>query len=168
MRLRARPGYSLVELAIVIAILGIMLAAAIPIDHVSDARIDAVIGKVASDIRYAQQMAMSTRLHTLIVFDTNANSYSIYIESSAGGAWSLMTDPAQNGPFTVTLGSGQWTGIDLTGAEFGNGSAKLLFWTMGEPRNGDSNDLPADAASRRIVISGRTITVEPETGALDY
>ncbi len=112
MRPRAQAGFSLLEVVVVLVILGITSAMAIPRTMSGGgASINAgyEAQRLASDLRHAQTLARSggkcTRLSV-----ASASSYSV--TSAAGSAqctatpWTNVTSPAKNGLFSITLKNG--------------------------------------------------------------
>ena len=75
---RNEKGFTIVELIIVIVIAGIMAAIAIPkMNEVSEVDIYTAARQVKSEIRYAQELAMSKYTTVTITFNAGAGTYAI-------------------------------------------------------------------------------------------
>lgn len=75
---RNEKGFTTIELIIVIVIAGIMAAVALPkMNHISTVDLYTTARQVKSDIRYAQELAMSKYTNTTITFNGGADTYSI-------------------------------------------------------------------------------------------
>lgn len=77
---KTEKGFSLVEFMLVIAILGFLLAVAVPVwdTFVSSSNLSAAVRQVATDIRDAQGEAMAELKYYGIAFDVVNNSYKVY------------------------------------------------------------------------------------------
>jgi len=156
----------MLELALVIVIIGIVAAVAIPKFRSGSLGTDAAVSKLANDIRYAQNLSMTTRRHTWVVFDTSAETYQIYIEDPNNlgnkAARIYVKNPLDQTDFVVDFTQNPWTGIDIASASF-DGTSELEFNSIGTPQNGNGVSLSAAGA---IVVDGQTLTIQAETGAL--
>ncbi len=73
---RNEKGYTLIELIVAIVIMGIISAIAIPnMSKVSDVDIYATTRQIKSDIRLAQQLAMTKFMNTTIAFNDGAGTF---------------------------------------------------------------------------------------------
>jgi prepilin-type N-terminal cleavage/methylation domain-containing protein len=76
-----RRGYSLVEIMIVVAVLGIMAAAAVPsLEPNVAAQLDSTAEVVAADLAQFRQLAVAHNSKYLLTFQANENRY--YLEHS--------------------------------------------------------------------------------------
>lgn len=80
MRLRDKAGFTITELLIVVALLGVMAAVAIPniISWIPAMRVNSAARDLASEMQLARMKAVSERNDYVITFDTTNNQYSIY------------------------------------------------------------------------------------------
>jgi type II secretion system protein H len=74
-----RRGYSLVELVVAVAIMAIMAAVAIVkvSKNLPHQRVDFAASVLATDLQYAQQLAVKQRKPVIVIVDSAAKSYSI-------------------------------------------------------------------------------------------
>ncbi len=130
-----RKGYTILELIVVIVIAGIMAAVAIPkIGNVSDVDVYTAARIIKSDIRYAQQRAMSKFKTTSIRFDGGTDGYEIY---TSDGTVSNKQLPSSSG----ALFDATYTIVfDSTGAP--DAAKTVVIRSGGQPKS--------------IVVSGAT------------
>ncbi len=75
---QAAPGFSLVEVLIVLAIMGVMAAAVIPFfDPLADDQIRSVAEVVAADLAYARNLAVSHQSSYRLTFSIPGNQYTL-------------------------------------------------------------------------------------------
>lgn len=91
-----RRAFSLVELTVVVAILGIISALAIPRFAEASARrqLDAVSHRIMADLRHAQQHALARSQATTIVFDDPTESYVVNAPDPLGATTSYTVNLA--------------------------------------------------------------------------
>jgi len=129
-------GMSLIEVILVTLVIAILAAVIIPrvgFDTAPRASVEGAAHMVASDIRYTQECAMSTRTSKTITFSAGGNSYSF--------APSNNLDPSGRLPAGVTTSA-------LT----------LTFNSLGEPIAGGGGSLTVSGSggSKTISISNYT------------
>src|SRR6476620_9128427 len=110
-RPRARPGFTMAELMVVVVIAGMMIALAIPRIDTTKWRADAIATIVRTTLQYAQRQAI-TRQHDMVVsFDTTGQRIRTFWDGDNSGTitgtervtWRgldvgiLFTDPTVNG-----------------------------------------------------------------------
>jgi prepilin-type N-terminal cleavage/methylation domain-containing protein len=161
MRVRLSDGFSLIELIVVLAIIGVLIVAAIPILTGYQASRYLTLGsqQLVSDLRSAEDRARTQHYLILVSFTPASGAYTVQMLSPTGGAvtnrcalpvagtWS----PVEND----TLPSG------LTVANTSLATNQVLFSCQGMPYN--SGGSTAYATDQTVVISNsagsRTITV---------
>jgi prepilin-type N-terminal cleavage/methylation domain-containing protein len=84
-KIRANGGFSLIEMLVVCALLGIMAAVATPsfITYQQNSNLKEAARDLASDINYWRQRAVAEQVRYRIIFNQATNSYTIQIESPA-------------------------------------------------------------------------------------
>jgi len=149
-------GFTLIELVIVIVILSILAVVGFSrgID-ISSIRMSAGLGTLRSDLRYAQALAVKVKKPTRISFDLNADSYSLYENST--GTWLNVVHPLTKGDYTVYLNSGKFEGIELSLVSVDGLNRPLIFNQWGDPTIDGTNPITEDA---RFQISNQTSTNE--------
>ena len=160
-------GFTIIEVIMVLLIISILgLLVMRPISYLSQIRETAAARKVKADIRYAQSYALSAQQRTRISFNPATEIYSLYYESS-GGVWTLMTDPLTKGSFTVNIGTGDFSGVDLSQTNFNGVNNGLVFDDGGKPYSCDSSGAAIAVLGSQGSVAfsgGATVTVEPNTG----
>lgn len=157
---RSRRAYTLVELLVVVALLGIAAAVVIPsMGETGVLRVQSAVRTIVADITYAQSEAVAHQAPKAIVFYPDEGEYKLV--DVVGG----VVDPANNTFLTGRIAGGEMGDARIVSAEF-NATATLIFDELGAPvLSGGANDPPVNG---EIVVegSGQTfrIIVEGYTG----
>jgi prepilin-type N-terminal cleavage/methylation domain-containing protein len=163
----ARNGFTIIELVMVLLILAIIGVLVMkPVSYLSQIRELAAARNVKADIRYAQSYALRTQLRTCISFNAATEIYSLYYESPPG-TWTLMTNPLLNGSYTVNVGTGNYSGVNLSQTNFNGVNNGLVFDDSGTPYSCTSTcgTITLLAAQGTVTFGGGTIvTVQANTG----
>lgn len=166
----SRRAYTLVEMLLVIIILGIAGAMVIP--HTGQAqvlRIHAAVRTLVSDITFAQTDALAYQQRRAVVFDEEANSYTVAeVIVSSGGEVSfipLYQSGGMNGEYVVDFDVGAFNGARMWFPDFEGGNA-LIFDEIGAPVADGASDDPAGLGSIYIAGSDSVFRVDvlPYTG----
>ncbi len=164
-----RAGFSLIELIVVTVILSILAVTAIPaFINQAERRTGVASSRLASHIRFARELAMTTRRRTWVTFFSADNRYLVQIEGTVGSGPGNRIDVADpetgNSRLEVHLDQGDYPGIVLHSVDFG-GRAEVEFDRLGQPYNGSG--VPLHSNGSVILSAGgqtRTITVYAQTG----
>jgi prepilin-type N-terminal cleavage/methylation domain-containing protein len=152
LKLTSHPGFSLVELALVISIIGVLTVITLPrvASVLENIREKAVSERIVEDINYLRNYAISRHDTTWLVVDLAQNSYGMYTGPSAGTR-TPIPDPETSSTDPMDLDV-EYPGVTISSATFGAGTeVSFNFW--GTPSSGGS-----------IVLNSRTITLVAETG----
>lgn len=167
-RTRVDGGFSLVDLLMVVAIMGIMLAIAVPSINTAlvDARSNAAMRAVQGHLRAARDAAVSLRRVVEVQFVGTGELRSTRLEGTARVA--LQTTVLEQGMRFVVTG-----GLPDTPDAFGNSRAvdfggPLTVFFQPDGSLGDSTGLPVSGtvflAVPSRVLTSRAITVLGPTG----
>lgn len=154
---RSQAGYSLIELTVIIAIVGILAFVAVA-NFDSPHKIiqrEAMIRKLADDIRYARDMALAHSRGTRVYLDARSNCYYLKWEDDE-----YLSNPVGGGNFIVNLGRNQFPNVKIASSAFGGG--RIDFSAEGLPQN---NGEDFDVAMNAVTLNGgEKITIWPNTG----
>ena len=117
-------GFTLVELMVVIAILGIVGAIALPALINPENKARKAAREMMGDMQLARMSAIKTNKRHAIVFDTVANSYSICSDPGADNVWSTLADNTTGKTVMFTdyaAGISYGNGVAATNATVGGG-----------------------------------------------
>ncbi|MBU1727393.1 MAG: prepilin-type N-terminal cleavage/methylation domain-containing protein [Candidatus Omnitrophica bacterium] len=149
---------TLIELVIVVLIVGILAGSWAVVSHNPNKLIGAAT-KVAFDLRYAQQLAISRQTTCGVSYDIAGNSYFVYQGTIATKA----EDPSTGNDFIVNFNTDAvYKGVSLTSTNFGD---RIYFDYLGRPyNNGDSLLTSAGTVVISLGSGSKTITITPNTG----
>ncbi|MBL4809339.1 MAG: prepilin-type N-terminal cleavage/methylation domain-containing protein [Phycisphaerales bacterium] len=150
---RGSGGYTLVELIIVIGILGASAAMVIPsMGSVGVLRIQSAVRSVVADITYAQMDALAYQEPRAVVFDEDANMYTLTNVFGAlidPDADALFDNKGPENRYRVMLDDAQFGGSFLSEISFNGGSA-IIFDEMGAPIASPGSTALSDGGSVEI------------------
>lgn len=151
-------GFSLIELAVFIAIIGIISYLVIFGFSTSTGimKEKSLAEKVVSDVRYAQEMALTHRQEVKFVVEPDYNRYSLKWQDD-----SYLKTPIAEQDFVVDFATSEFKGVDLTSTGFSAGL--LSFNARGQPMN-NGTLLSTQTVLMRL-NNNTTIKIVPITGA---
>ena len=160
--MKVHRGFTLIELVMIIVILGILALTAVPkATTTSSIRLQAACQKIASDLRYAQEMSMAQQVRFGISFDTANEAYFAYRVNIATKA----IDPQTRNDFDISfIQLNEFKGIDIASTNFSN---KMKFDSIGAPYDGNGVILSSQGIITLQTQGGaysRTVRIEPKTG----
>ncbi|MBI3812384.1 MAG: prepilin-type N-terminal cleavage/methylation domain-containing protein [Nitrospirae bacterium] len=186
-------GFTLIELVLTVVIVSILGAVvSLSMSSLSTTRVDQAINKMVGDLRYAQQLAISTQSRHGITIDSLLQ-YSIHEDCgvdaicgnaddsavTGGGTDTFIRDPINLGQnFIVNFDTYQQLSPPqpgpLSGVRFaaaapfcGGAGATMEFNSIGAPTDTSGNVLNC-ASIIAFAGSTRTITIQQNTGNLTY
>lgn len=149
---QGQAGYTVVELVIVLVLLGILAANAMPRFFAASRFEEMGFADAATAAaRAARQLAVSASCDTL--FTVDAAGYALF-QRAAGCSSGALTRPV-NRP-----GGGAWAQAAPAGVAVSG--ASVYFDAQGRPVDAASGSLLGSAAS--FSVGTRTVLIEPETG----
>jgi prepilin-type N-terminal cleavage/methylation domain-containing protein len=167
-----RKGFTLIELIIIIVLISIVAAfAASRLGNITGSKAPAFRDKLVSEIRYAQNLAMTQNLRYRIYFNTApapASGYAV-VNDANGDGWvttganEYAQDPAGSGPLRVTLSAGDYAGITV-GTPADGGSGFVEFNSLGSPTAGGVVLIGVYANGAAV---GNNIMITAQTGAVN-
>lgn len=158
-------GFTLIELIVIIAIIAIIAASAFSnIGSLTSMRIRLTAQNIQSDIRYTQLLAVSIQKPTRILFNSAGDTYTVSIEDPPG-TWKTAKRYLYQGDFIVTLNTGTFSGIDITGVSFNGSETGLVFDKWGIPCAG-TTATPLTTNGSVQLNNSINITVRKETGSV--
>ena len=151
---RRRRGFSLMEVTAVMVVVGIMAGVAIvSISSTAGNRVSISARQLLSDLTYARQRAIATGTRTWVVFDENAETWTLFEGPLA--TRTPIIDPATGEQFMQQLGTGPFVGVEIVSAAI-DGNVEIGFDWLGRPLNSAENALVAPAI---ITLTGGKMVI---------
>jgi prepilin-type N-terminal cleavage/methylation domain-containing protein len=154
-------GFTLIELIIVVIVLAIISLVAVPYaSSGADIKVLAAARTLASDIQYAQDLAITSQVPISVFFNISSNSYYLFNTSTS----QTVNNPISKSAYTVDFSSKHGvSGVDIVSADF-SGATRITFDCYGSPENAGSVVLGYDWASYTISVSAVTGKVTVTAG----
>lgn len=172
--MKSEQGFTTIEIVVIIIIVIILSLTVFPqFSSFDTIKLNAVSRKIVSDIRYAQQLSMTTFERHGISFNVAGDSYIIY---ENGDPTDPAVNPEDQSDFNIDFDDiGAYEGVTISFASFYNGlvyGSIVEFDNLGIPYDDSNNALADDLAATNdntIIITdagggSKTIMIEPGTG----
>ena len=146
-------GFTVIEVLIVVVIIAIAAVMVIPMmSSAGSSQIRSAANMVAADLEYAKSMAISRGQNFSVVFDKNAESYSI--EDQDG---SVIAHPVKKGfNYVIDFHSdSRLNKVDIADVDFNSGEA-VEFDYLGSPDSGGVVSLQANGTTVTIIVEAVT------------
>ena len=160
-----KKGFTLVELITVITVMIILVAVGfITLDPYKAVKLDAAAKKVAMDLRYAQNLALSTVKWLGISFEADPlNTYTVY--QTDGMIDSVIENPSELGKDFIVDLFDYFGGVKISNVNFGGGN-KIEFNPLGVPYDDKNGSTLTEEAVVALSYRGlaKEIRITPNTG----
>ena len=146
----ARPAFSLVELVLVLAIMGVLAAVAAPkyASSLANYRVKLAAHRIASDVALTQAAAKAASASRAITFDTTNHRYSVAGLPALDGRSGGYTVALSAQPYGVSINTLTLTKVAANGA--------LTFDGFGVPDGGATVVVSYGGASRTVLVDAVT------------
>lgn len=155
--MRSQPGFTLVEIIVVTAVLAVMTAVAVPayLNWLPDIRLKDAAGDIRSDIQLARQVAIRANGNVALLFDIHQNRYTIFVDDGAGGEAANARNWIRDGTEELVRSKSLPDEVVMYAASFSGGAARFRFDGRGLPNGlgGNVRLRNSNNRCRKIVIS---------------
>ena len=169
-----RPGFTLIEILVVVVILGIAAAVIVPqIGSRADLKATSAARLIMADLIYVQNRSISQQKYHYVQFDPATASYKVQSMEGTPAVMTVVTHPVEQSPFVVALGAsgpGPLRDVNIDGVTF-DGQKWLAFDEMGTPyayNSGTTVLTPLNSGTISLKCKDMllNIIIEPFTGEL--
>lgn len=150
--LLSKGGFTLVELIIVIAMLGVLTLAVVPQDNLGNINVEAAAQRVEQDLRYARDLALTKNKNCGIQFQTNGD-YVVYEGTPATASLNPLTQQS----FSYNVGD-DFKGVSIHNLPV---TLQIEFNPLGTPILNGGNAVQVGNDQRTI-----SIAVQANTGLI--
>ena len=160
---RSSKGFTLVELIIVVMILSIAALMAVPmVSNAADIQVRSAANRIAADLDYAKNLAITHQSHYSVIFDESGESYEIHDENG------IIENPLTGSDFVVDFSAdGRLSRVNIDTAIFDpDSSDTITFDYLGSPYSGTDTSTPLNSGQITLQADNFSLTVdvEPVTG----
>lgn len=130
---RNSRGFTIIELIVVIAIMGVLMAIAIPnfSQWTTNYRLKAAAREIYSNFQKARIEAIKTNSNVVVSFNLGADTYQVFVDN--GGTTGTASDDTQNGDERILDTVSMPAGVVLDSVNFSGGSTTPGFTARGLP-----------------------------------
>jgi Tfp pilus assembly protein FimT len=148
---RRQRGITLLEGMLVASIIGLLASIALPsyLESIDRKRLEGASEAVLSDLRWARSEAIKRNVPVRMSFVTEPGAWGYTVVPDTGRT-GLFNEPA-----ILSVGSDEWTTVQMTGVEFGSGEVSTEF----DPVRGTATAGTISLMSSRGIRA--TITLSP-------
>ena len=165
-------GFTLVEILIVIALIGIVAMVTVPmLGSLSPAKVDAAASEVGTTLRFAVSEAQRSGSYLLVDAST-PGQLRLHTADASGAIVTAVNDPVRKTAFHIDTSAAPWGyGVTLDAQFLQGGSAyrQLLISPSGQLQVLDAGTMrgPLEPGSALVVASGTasaTVKIDENTG----
>jgi Tfp pilus assembly protein FimT len=145
------PGaFTLAELIVVLVVVALVAAMVVPYATTGDSQAVSSARMAASDLQYAQSLAVTSQLPVTVTYNAAGRSYTLSNQSGT------LNHPMTGKPYVVSYGATRgYESVSIVSAAFGAGST-VTFDSTGAPDNAGSVTLRAGASAYRLDVAAAT------------
>jgi len=162
----SRPGFTLIEILMVVVILGIMSAVILPqLGTRDDLKVASAARTLMADMLYAQSRAVALQKMQYVVFNTAAKKYDIMDSMSPQN---IIANPVTGAQYEQVLGVSPLTNVTFSSVSF-DGNPVLAFDALGTPYSynaGVLNALNSGSVVLKCNTNQLTVSVQPYSGEI--
>lgn len=167
-----KKGFTLIETVVVLVVIVILTAVIIVKNPFNALKIYSATRKVAADIRYAQQLALSTQTRCGLQY-TSTTRYVIFMNNTPATLARSAGDPCSDsgGNFVVDFSASRCSSYNGVTISHTLPLNIVKFDSMGTPYDGNNALLVAGSNTVTLSHGGatsRTVTIEAGTGSVRY